>query len=158
MPNFVAPSDEVIERYRGIARNLRAGLQSRPLGERREALAAIRSMIDEIRIYPRDDAEGRDIVADGDLATLGGDGGMGAMVGLESGRARGRANSSPSEAAVLPATITTAAWLALLTTSLPPSGLPRGRFPLSLGPFLDRPLRVVPGPTERITSKRNGSS
>jgi site-specific DNA recombinase len=60
----------IADRYRAIARGLRAALAERSADRKHEAVALIRSMIEKIVIYPHNDQQGRDLELVGQLAAL----------------------------------------------------------------------------------------
>jgi site-specific DNA recombinase len=58
------------QRYRTIVRDLRAELAERSPQEKFEVIASVRSLVEKIVIYPRNDPQGRDLELVGQLAAL----------------------------------------------------------------------------------------
>ena len=58
------------QRYRTIVRDLRAELAERSPQEKVEVIASVRSLVEKIVIYPRNDPQGRDLELVGQLAAL----------------------------------------------------------------------------------------
>jgi site-specific DNA recombinase len=60
----------IADHYRTIVRGLRATLAERSSEQKREVVAAVRTLVEKIVIYPNNDPEGRDLELVGQLAAL----------------------------------------------------------------------------------------
>lgn len=87
-PDVLEFHPSIPQRYRELVRNLRASLADRSSESKQEVIEAVRNLIDRVVVYPRDDAQGRDLELVGQLAGLLGTPedlriGMGSMVAEE---------------------------------------------------------------------------